>query len=275
MTEPSPLTRQQGAKRIFRTDPLGVVGIILMLALWTAVSMKVKHLFPPPWSIAKTTIQVLEKSPQIELNLTGQGSFIPHLLYTVEGTIIGVLQGSILGLLVGLSMAMSERFREFVSPLLEFLRTVPGLAAVPFAILWFGPTRASQVIFMTYYSTMLMTVYAYEATRNVAPVYKQFAQTLGANPRQLFRHVVVPAMVPEIVGGFRVIIMAGFGNQVVAELAGASQGMGRVFLILSQYYKADQIVAGVVLIVLFAVLLDRLFVALTNRILRWVPRESG
>jgi ABC-type nitrate/sulfonate/bicarbonate transport system permease component len=171
-------------------------------------------------------------------------------------------------------MAMSQRVREFLSPLVEFFRTVPGIVAIPFTILWFGIARTAQLLFMAYYTFMLMVIYTYEATRNVLPVYTQFASTLGADSRQQFRHVVIPAIIPEIVGGFRVVIMAGFGCQVVAELAGSGKGMGRVFHILSQYYKVDQIIAGIILIVLVAVGVDQIFTAVMKRILRWLPREG-
>jgi ABC-type nitrate/sulfonate/bicarbonate transport system permease component len=171
-------------------------------------------------------------------------------------------------------MGQNRVVRELLSFPLEFLRLLPGIALIPFMILWFGTGAISQMGVLLFYVSAMMTVYTYEATRNIPPIYSQFALTLGASPRTIFSAVTLPAVMPEVLGGLRAMIAFALGGEVVTELAGASEGMGRVFLIWTQYFRADSIMAGLIWIALAAVVLDRVLVLASRPLLRWVPREQ-
>jgi ABC-type nitrate/sulfonate/bicarbonate transport system permease component len=119
---------------------------------------------------------------------------------------------------------------------------------------------------------IVMVVTAYEAVRNVPPIYLQAAATLGASRVQVFRRVIVPAIVPDIFGGVRVAVAASFGYAVAAELMGAQGGVGWFMVTSRRYLHTENIVAALIVIVILAFLADQLVRWVNRRLTSWKPR---
>jgi ABC-type nitrate/sulfonate/bicarbonate transport system permease component len=116
-------------------------------------------------------------------------------------------------------------------------------------------------------------IYTIEAIRNLPPVYLDFAATLGAAKWQAFYTVVFPGIVPELVGGVRVVIATTWGIDVVAELMGAEFGVGRVFGVLAPMLAASTIIATILWVTAVAVTSDLVFLAISRRLTRWMPES--
>jgi ABC-type nitrate/sulfonate/bicarbonate transport system permease component len=122
-----------------------------------------------------------------------------------------------------------------------------------------------------FYCGLRLVVYTIEAIRNVPLVHREFAVTLGATRWQIYWTVVLPGIVPELVGGLRVVIATTWGIDVVAELMGAEFGVGRVFGVLGPMLAATTIVATILWVTLVAVATDVVFMVVARRLTRWMP----
>lgn len=175
----------------------------------------------------------------------------------------------------GLAMGWSPRFRSLLELPIEVFRTIPPLAAIPFFLMWFGPAALTQFLVLVFYSFLRVVINTVEAIRNVPPVLSQYARTLGATPGQVYRTVILPAIVPELVGAMRIALAATWGLEIVAELLGSPAGVGRLFSYLVPLLRPDLIIALIAWVTLVAVGLDQLILVPLLRVsTRWVPRAA-
>ena len=124
---------------------------------------------------------------------------------------------------------------------------------------------------VSYYVFVMMVVTTLNAAANVEPILPTFAATLGGSQNRVFRTVILPAMIPTIVGGVRVAIGIAWSVQVVAELMGGRFGMGRVFAAMVSFQALDAIVVGIAWLALSAAVVDFFLILLTRRLTRWMP----
>ena len=240
---------------------IGLAVITLLVAIWLIVTVGgfVRPLFlPGPADVAR--------------GFERWGPSMADDIWQTAGLRIipGFIIGGLVGLVVGIAMAVSQTFRAVADPIVEAIRPLPPLALIPLLILWFG--IGTHVVMIAFGTFIVMVITAYEAVRNVPPIYLQAASTLGANRSQTFRRVIVPAIVPDIFGGVRVAVAASFGYAVAAELMGAQGGVGWFMVTSRRYLLTENIVAALIVIVVMAFLADQLVRLVNRRLTSWKPR---
>ena len=249
------------SRRTERLIGVAVIAAIVVAWLGLTLSGSVRALFlPGPADLARAYGELLRGLPR-DIWDTVATRMIP-----------GFLVGAGLGLVTGIAMAVSRPVRAVLDPVVEVLRPLPPLALIPLLILWFGIGGTTQVALIAFGSFIILVITAYEAVRNVPPIYLQAAATLGATRRQVFRRVVLPAIVPDIFGGIRVAVAASFGYAVAAELIGAQSGLGYRLVLARRYLLTENIVAILVVIAILAFLADQLVRWLNRRLTAWKPR---
>jgi len=259
-------SRKLKALRKIKVYILGFVGFAAIIIAWQALSLTISSVaFPLLPEFSRNFIRDLVYCPQL-----GSGLSI-HLLFTTLKAIIGISLGSIIGVGYGLLMGWSKNIRERGEPPLIILRTTPPLATVPFFLMWFGPGNISQILVIIIYSFLMFSTYTLNAIRNVYPIYGQFAATLGANKKDVFYRVILPSIVPELIGGLRVTLTFSWGLTVIAELMGSKIGMGKAFLVFMQTTYTTGILGGTIWIMIVAFLADRFLLWIAKYITRWMP----
>ncbi len=101
-----------------------------------------------------------------------------------------------------------------------------------------------------------MVVNSYEAVRNVPSIYIHAATMLGAQPRQIFRRVIIPAVIPDIIAEIRVSAAASFGYCVAAELMGAMTGLGYRLVLARRYLMTENIIVILIVIAVLSFAID-------------------
>ena len=239
---------------------LSVLVIVALLVLWWVLTTGTQTIgqlyFPSPESLwtAVTTLNT-----QL---LTDAGATLLRVLVSWIG-------GSALGVLVGLLMARTRWFFYVINPVIEAVRPVPPVALIPFVILWFGIGDSGKIFLGALACFMVMVVNTTVACGNVPPVYVQAARSLGASRNQVYRTVVLPAIVPEILSGFRIGSALAFAVVVAAEFQGADAGIGRLIMSASRTLNTSVVLLGTVVIAILAVLLDLAISRLSAYITRW------
>jgi ABC-type nitrate/sulfonate/bicarbonate transport system permease component len=252
---------------------LGVTGFLLLW--WAGAGLLGPTRLPNPVAVAKTFVAIPFSSPQLAAaGISEKGGIAGDLAYTAEMFLIGVSLGSFGGYLIGLAMARFPQIRDVLEPPIELIRAVPPLALLPFLGMWLGPGGPAQVVLVASYVSLIVLITTVTAVDNLKPVYGKFAATLGASRGQLFRSVVMPAIVPELVGGLRVAMGLAWGFQVVAELVGSRQGVGVALLTMIPRFMTKEIIATILWISALALITDLLFVTLVRRLTAWQPRAK-
>jgi len=111
------------------------------------------------------------------------------------------------------------------------------------------------------------------AIRNVNPIYINFARTLGSNNMRVFKTVILPAIVPELTGGIKVVIGVSWAITLAAEYLVAQRGLGRIMILAERYLFTGRMIIIIILFMIYSLLLNWLFGKLMNFITRWKEQE--
>lgn len=191
---------------------------------------------------------------------------------TAWRVILSWVIGSTLGIAVGLAMVKSRALYYAVNPLIEGLRPVPPIALIPLMLLWFGLSNTGRIVLAALSCFMILVVTTVVAGRNVTPIYVRAAQALGAGPNRVFTTVILPAIVPQLVGAVRIAAALSWAVVVAAEYLGAQSGIGYLILQASHTVDTAVVVLGVITIGLEAFLLEQIIRLVSARLTRWVDR---
>ena len=228
---------------------------------------------PSPVVIFNRFISVLFTSPEISAQGGGANGIYPHFIASIVRVYIGGTIGIILGIFCGLIISMNKTINDIFQPIIEIFRAIPPLAIAPLLLIWFGPTSTSQYIMLISYTFLTLTVYTFEAVRNVDHLIIRYAQTLGANKYQIFKTIVLPSIIPELIGGIRVSIALSWSIAVVSELLGAKLGIGKIFSMMLSAQGLDIIIISIIYVTFVAAITDQVFLKTSNFFTKWVDRS--
>jgi ABC-type nitrate/sulfonate/bicarbonate transport system permease component len=262
---------------------LGGAGLLALVLLWEAVAWALKPLTPFADVILPTWESVFGRAlPSLALLWTGPGGGQPsyalalavladNSLATVGRLLAGTVTGLAAGVGAGLLIGWSPRVRALLWPSIQLTRPVPTLALIPLFMLWFGGREVGTWLYIAWATFTMMVVYTVEAVRNVAPVFLDYARTLGASGAQAFRTVVCPAIVPALIGGVRVCLGVAWAIVLASEYLGAQSGLGRILILSQTFFDTGRMVIVVLLFVAYALVLNRIVTWALYRATRWVP----
>ncbi|NSX54842.1 ABC transporter permease [Parasulfitobacter algicola] len=171
-----------------------------------------------------------------------------HLGYSLFRVVVGFVLGALVGIPLGYAMGLSNWFRGWFDPIVEFMRPVPPLALIPLIIIWFGIGETGKIILLFLASLWIMTISARSGVSGVNISKIHAAYSLGASKAQIMRHVIVPNSLPEIFTGARVAMGVCWGTVVAAELVAAEQGAGQMIVAASKFQLTDIVIMGIILI---------------------------
>ena len=242
---------------------LGVATVVTVLAAWYLVTVVMPLIpslfFPSPPDVLRALVEL-------------RYSIIQHSLVTLYRVLTSFSVGSMIGILIGLLMSRSRIVYAILDPVIEALRPVPPIALIPFFILWFGIGNFGKVLLSGLGCFMVLVVNTVVAVRNVPPIYVRAAASLGADSRTIYRTVVLPAIVPSLVSGWRVAAALAFALTVAAELMGAQSGLGFLVMVARRSLQTDVILLSVIILSIEAWFVDRAIRVLSNRVTPWMER---
>ena len=204
------------------------------------------------------------------------GDLIPAAFWiTLQMVLTGIVVGGLAGLGFGLVFGYSRWARDLLEFSFDALRVVPIFALIPLFLLWFGIGMRPQIALVTLGVMLILTIQTTEAVRNVLHIHVQAALTAGASRFHIYRTVVVPSIIPHILAGLRLAVMAAWGLDVAAEFMGSVQGLGYLMLAGLVNLDSARIIAMVIIFALLAIGSDFLLRALIKRTIKWAQRTTG
>jgi taurine transport system permease protein len=204
---------------------------------------------PPPEMVWDRLLTIADEGYQ---NVTlGQ-----HLGFSLWRVVVGFLLGAIVGIPLGYAMGLSNWFRGWFDPIVEFMRPVPPLALIPLVIIWAGIGEEGKVVLLFLAALWIMAIAARSGVSGVRITKIHAAYSLGASKIQILRHVIIPNSLPEIFTGARVAMGVCWGTVVAAELVAAEKGVGKMIVAAAKFQNTDVVIMGIVLIGLIGFAID-------------------
>lgn len=249
---------------VLRSVALNIVSLAVFLVLWQAGAAIVNSpFFPPPTEIVGAFARLASVGDTQGISLYAHSW--ASLYRVLVGFAAGVLLGVPLGLLMGLYPGVYAATRAIVEP----FRFIPPIAWIPLAIIFFsGLTRFAFLIFIGAFFPVFTA--ALVGVRRVEPLHRKVALVHGASRGYILTHIVVPTVLPDILGGMRVAMGAAWLTIVAAELAGGTpEGLGRLMLNYAELLKIPEIIVGMIIIGAIGFVLNELLLLAERYLFRW------
>ena len=201
-------------------------------------------------------------------------TLLEHLGWSLIRVVGGFIAGALIGIPLGYAMGLSNWFRGWFDPIVEFMRPVPPLALIPLVIIWFGIGETGKIVLLFLAALWIMTIAARAGVSGVNISKVHAAYSLGASKRQILMHVIVPNSLPEIFTGARVPMGVCWGTVVAAELVAAEKGAGKMIVAASKFQLTDIVIMGIILIGVIGFGIDILMRRAENWLVPWKGRAS-
>jgi len=244
----------------------GIFGIIVFLLLWEVCSRLgvIDNIFIPPFSKICVSLWKLLKSGEL-----GYHAYI-SLWRALMGLSLGVAVALPLGMLVG-QIPIVERFLD---PVLQTFRQTSTLALVPVFILMLGLGETSKVVMIFWGVSWPILLSTISGVKSVDPLFIKAAKSMNESLLGIFVKIIVPAALPHIFTGVRLGATAAIMLLIVAEMVGASSGLGFLIYDYQVKYQISDMFAIIVVFSILGLLLNYVLVVLEKRIIKWKPETA-
>lgn len=220
--------------------------VALIAAWWVTVVATHSVIFPTPWAVVAGTFELLE-----------DGTLWRHIGASLMRVGAGFGLAVCVAVPIGLWMGWVDGAYRTLNPIFQILRPISPIAWIPIAILWFGVGNASPIYLIFISSVFPMVVQTTVGVHTIEKRYLRAAENFGVSRRTLFRQVVIPAVLPQIIVGMRIGLGVAWLVVVAAEMIALHSGLG--YMIMDSRNagnRYDLVIAGMIIIGLIGLTLD-------------------
>ena len=224
-----------------------IVSIALLFLLWQIASFAVNtinaaSLLPGPYAALS---QLVKNAAEL------QRHFFSSAWRLLLAMLIGLITGVPLGLLIGRESGLDR----LISPMIYITYPIPQVALILFFFIVFGTGSATKVAMIALVLFFQILVSARGAAKNIAEEHLTSVLSAGATPWQVYRHVILPATLPDILTSMRVSVGLGIAFLYIAEThAALGTGLGS-FINKYMLFRRDRAFAGIIALALLGLLL--------------------
>ncbi|MFE5286118.1 ABC transporter permease [Nocardia sp. NPDC056611] len=247
------------------------------LALWwavTAAKLVDPQFLPGPHAVWDAFVRANswhQLAPGVPREVPGEQNYFlwEHLLASLQRIAAGAGAAVILGPIAGFALGTSRTLATIVGPYLNFVRTLPPLGYIGLLIVWFGigDTAKIWLLFLAAFPPIVIATMA--GVHQVSADRINAARSLGANRLQVVTRVLVPATLPELIGGIRVAVGFAWTTVVAAELNNGIPGIGGLAFLAGQQLNTPLTMACIIVIGLTALTLDAVISRIGTLVVPW------
>ena len=240
-----------------------VLLLVVMLALWhflVQFGILPKFFFGEPSKVFANMF-----------NWFATGEIWPHLGITLLETLLAFFVGLALGVVVGLWLGLSNTAALLLDPYIKALNAMPRVILGPIFVVWFGLGIWSKVMLGVTLVFCIVFFNVFQGVREVSPNILASARMLGANSRQLLRTVYLPSATSWVFSSLHTSVGMAFVGAVIGEYLGSARGVGYLILQAEAVFDVSAVFAGIIVLTIFALLLDWCVTLIEKRLLIWKP----
>jgi NitT/TauT family transport system permease protein len=224
-----------------------IVVIMFLIAIWWIVVVQNDSaIFPTPWQVVTGTFELAQ-----------DGTLWEHIGASLFRVATGFGLAFLVAIPLGIWMGWVGGAFRTLNPIFQMLRPISPIAWIPIAILWFGVGDLSPIFLIFISSVFPMMVQTTAGVHTIDRRYLRAAANFGVSRWVLFRRVVIPAVLPEIIVGMRIGIGVAWLVVVAAEMIALRSGLG--YLIMDSRNagnRYDLVIASMIIIGMIGLLLD-------------------
>ena len=236
---------------------------VLIVAGWQVASMAgwlSSRILPEPWAVVKAFAA-----------LAASGEMAQHVTKSTGRALSGFALGGGLALLLGLLTGSLRWAETLLDSTLQMVRNVPPLALIPLVILWFGIDEAAKLFLVSLGVFFPIYLNTFHGIRSVDTGLIEMARSYGLSGWALYREVILPGALPQILVGVRFSLGFMWVILIVAETISAQAGIGYMTMNAREFLQTDVVLVGILLYALLGKLADLGAKGLERWWLRWHP----
>ena len=221
---------------------------ILILVVWQGIDSAdiwPDNIFPSPIEVGEDLLFGIS-----------DGSLFYGIATSMWRLIIGLAIAIGGGMLLGIFMARVETVNQTIGSLVLGLQSIPSVAWVPLAILWFGLSDAGIVFVTAIGAIFAVTINTYTGVKNINPSFIEAARNMGAKGTQLVTTILIPAAFPYMITGFKQGWAFAWRGVIGAELLFSFLGLGFLLNVGRQLNDVSQVIAMMLVIMGIGILID-------------------
>ncbi len=233
--------------------------LVVLVAIWEGIVRLgwVDALFvPPPTAVARALGGILDVA-------------LARLGDTFLKTLVAYLLSAFLGVSLGLIVGSLRTLYQVFNPFLVVFYSLPKILILPWIILIFGIGVTPALIYATLHGVFPIALLVMGGVRDVDPHMVTVARSLGATPWQIYRKVMLPAVLPAVLAGLRLGIVFCLLGVLIVEMFAGIRGMGYLMASLANGFKAADLFAATTLVSVLSVAIVLALQALNSRLGRW------
>jgi ABC-type nitrate/sulfonate/bicarbonate transport system permease component len=196
-----------------------------------------------------------------------------HLWVSLFRIFAGFLLGAVPGIILGVVMGMNRTIRVALDPVISAVYVLPKIAILPLVMLVFGIGELSKVVIVGIASFFLVLINTTAGVRDIEPIFFEAGHNYGANRRQMFYHVIVPAAMPIIFAGLRLSLGTALIVIIAAEFVAAKFGLGYLIWFSWQTLLTENMFAGLVIVMILGALFTSGLQAIERWLMPWQREE--
>jgi NitT/TauT family transport system permease protein len=253
-------------KRVF-----AVVGkwysIPLLLAVWelaVASSLVTSRLLPDLGDVIGAFAREI-----------ADGALLYHAGVTLARALTGFALAVVVGALLAAAMTLSGLFSRMFEPIFFLGYPVPKIALFPVFAFVFGVGSSSKIAFTFLECLYPIVISTYLGIKSVQTRLLWSAENMGAGRLTVLSRVVLPAALPAIFSGLRIALPLSLTVVVVTEMIGDTEGLGAYITVWSTRFRYSYVYAGILMIGICGMILDRLVVYSRRWIIPWQNENIG
>ena len=237
---------------------------LIVLAVWQLSTVIVRSVFFP------SPLQVLRAMIDLGVNgdVTGH-SLLTHIRWSLLRLLAGFAMGVALGVPLGLVMGLYKPLYTGTRAALEPFRFIPPIAWIPLTIVLLS--GFSRYVFLIWLGAFFpIFVATLVGVPRVELIHKNVAKVHGAGRGYILMRVVIPSVLPDILGGMRVGMGTAWMTIVAAEMSGGeTTGLGRMMVNYAELLRIPEIVVAMILIGVLGFLMNEILLRIEKRVFRW------
>jgi ABC-type nitrate/sulfonate/bicarbonate transport system permease component len=242
-----------------RAVALEITVPILLLAIWGVWSSgSDTYYFPPLTDIFKTFADTW-------LFERVASDVVPSLVRLALGYGIACA----VAVAAGLALGLSRPLRRATDPIVQFLRSIPPPALLPFGILVLGVGTSMKVFIIAFVCLWPVLLNTIDGVAGVDPTLRETASVYDIAPRDRILRVTLPAAAPQIFAGMRTSLSLALILMVISEMVASTNGIGYFVLQSQRSFAIPEMWSGILLLGILGYVLNVIFLLVERRVLRW------
>ena len=232
-----------------------LISFVLLIGIWWLLSVLIqKDFVPTPYESVLGFIKIFETENLVE-----------NFMISLYRILVSFLISLVIALPLGIAMGRIKWVDQFFSPIVNMLYPIPKIVFLPIFVVFLGLGNAPKILIISLIVFFQILVIIRDGVKKIPESYILSFRTMSTSRVELIKHVIIPAIIPDIITSLRISVGSAIAVLFFAETFAAQDGLGYVILDTMEARNYTQMYGGIIAMSILGIGIYRILSALENR----------